>query len=102
MKWASEKPTHSGWYRARAPQRRPVTVEESGGMADAAWTIFSRLVAGIALYAGLGWLLSLWLGHTSELIAGGALIGLALAFYVVFAELSRRTSARGGRTGQRQ
>lgn len=93
MKWASTAPTHAGWYRARAPKQvQPVTVEESRGMADTAWSIFSRIATGMGLYAAVGWLLSLWLGHGPELIAAGALIGLGLAFYLVLKDLSRTTT----------
>jgi hypothetical protein len=73
MKWGSTAPTHAGWYRARAPKHvQPVTVEESRGMADSAWSIFSRIATGLGLYAAVGWLFSLWLGHAPELIAAGA------------------------------
>ena len=89
MKWGSTAPTHAGWYRARAPKQiQPVTVEESRGMADSAWSIFSRIATGLGLYAAVGWLFSLWLGHAPELIATGALIGLGLAFYMVLKDLS--------------
>jgi len=92
VKWASSAPTHPGWYRARATkQMQPVTVEQSRAMANSAWTIFSRIATGLGLYAVVGWLLSLWLGHAPELIAGGALIGLGLAFYMVLKDLSRTT-----------
>ena len=56
-------------------------------MSDAAWIISSRLIAGMLLYAGLGWLLSLWLGHADVLIAVGALLGLGLSFFLVFRQL---------------
>lgn len=58
-------------------------------MADSAWAISSRLIAGILLYAGLGWLLSLWIGHRPLLIAAGMLVGLGLSYYMVFSSLAR-------------
>lgn len=60
-------------------------------MANSAWMIFSRMATGLGLYAAVGWLFSLWLGHAAELIAAGALIGLSLAFYMVLKDLSRTT-----------
>lgn len=81
----SKRPT-SGWYRSRAT-RTQITPEQNRGMSDAAWIISSRLIAGLLLYAGIGWLLSLWLGHADILIAVGALVGLGLSFFLVFRQL---------------
>lgn len=61
-------------------------------MADSAWSIFSRLATGLGLYAAVGWLISLWLGHGPELIAVGALVGLGLAFYLIYKDMSRDMS----------
>lgn len=58
-------------------------------MDNTAWIISSRLIAGLILYAGLGWLLSLWLGHREVLMAIGALFGLGLSYYLIFTGLSR-------------
>lgn len=76
------------WYRSRARQR-PVSTEQSKEMADSAWIISSRLMAGVLLYAGLGWLLSLWIGHRPLLIAVGMVVGLGLSYYLVFSGLAR-------------
>ncbi|MFA7323323.1 MAG: hypothetical protein WC005_03090 [Candidatus Nanopelagicales bacterium] len=46
-------------------------------------------MAGLILYTGLGWLLSLWLGHSAELMAVGALVGLGLSFWLTFAQLAK-------------
>lgn len=46
-------------------------------------------MAGVLLYAGLGWLLSLWIGHRPLLIAAGMAVGLALSYYLVFSGLAR-------------
>jgi hypothetical protein len=46
-------------------------------------------MAGLILYTGLGWLLSLWLGHRGVLMAIGALVGLGLSYYLIFTGLSR-------------
>ncbi len=49
----------------------------------------SRIISGILLYGGIGWLLSLWLGHRSALVATGVVIGAALSLYLVFVRVSR-------------
>jgi F0F1-type ATP synthase assembly protein I len=59
-------------------------------MADPAWTIVSRIAAGLLLYTAVGWLVSQWVGHTAVLMAVGALIGLGLSMYVVIASLTAR------------
>jgi F0F1-type ATP synthase assembly protein I len=78
------------WYRSRAqsisgnaPQRTAPSMDNT------AWIISSRLMAGLILYTGLGWLLSLWLGHRGVLMAIGALVGLGLSYYLIFTGLSR-------------
>jgi hypothetical protein len=43
----------------------------------------------LILYTGLGFVLSLWLGHRSLFMAVGALIGLGLSYYLIFTGLSR-------------
>jgi F0F1-type ATP synthase assembly protein I len=68
-------------------------------MADSAWLITSRLIAGPVLYTGLGWLISRWVGHQALLMAIGALVGLGLAFYMVFSTLAREQRADGSRRG---
>jgi F0F1-type ATP synthase assembly protein I len=59
---------------------------------DTAWTITSKLIAGMVIYGGLGWLLSLWLGHSALFIAGGTLLGLAAAMYLVLSRLNHETA----------
>lgn len=48
------------------------------------WNAFGYLVAGVALYGGLGWLADRWLG-TDFLVAVGILIGAGLGIYMTFA-----------------
>lgn len=57
--------------------------------ADHAWMIVSHLLAGILLYGGIGWLLSLWLGHRAVLVASGVIVGSALSLYLVHVRISR-------------
>lgn len=55
--------------------------------ANTGWIIMSHLLTGILLYAGLGWLLSLWLGRAPLLIGAGALIGMFLSLYLIHRRL---------------
>ena len=78
------------WYGSRArsisgnaPQRTAPRMDNT------AWIISSRLVAGLVLYSGLGWLLYLWFGHQAVFMAIGALTGLGLSYYLIFNGLSR-------------
>jgi ATP synthase protein I len=93
----------SRWYRSSAQQERAGGSSELGQrsslprgrrMDDAAWVISSRLIAGIVLYTGIGWLLSLWLGHRELLMAVGALFGLGLSYYLIFTGLAREERQR--------
>ncbi len=77
-----------GWYRSGAASRT-VPLTQSRGMADTAWTITSRIMAGLLLYTFLGWLLSRWIGHEQLLMAVGALLGLGLSYTLVFRGLAR-------------
>jgi F0F1-type ATP synthase assembly protein I len=58
---------------------------------ETAWMITGRLVAGMIVYGGLGWLLGLWLGHQALFIAGGVLFGIAASLYLVLARLNHET-----------
>ena len=84
------------WYRSRA---RSITgnapVREFAAMDNAAWIISSRLIGGLILYTGLGFVLSLWLGHRSLFMAVGALVGLGLSYYLIFTGLSRENKVIG-------
>jgi F0F1-type ATP synthase assembly protein I len=76
------------WYRSRA-RGGSVTTTQAKEMGDTAWLISSRLIAGIVLYAGLGWVVSLWVGHRALLMSVGMLVGVVLSFYLVFSSLAR-------------
>ena len=77
-----------GWYRSGAGIRSAPQASLRG-MNDSAWTITSRIISGLLLYTGVGWLLSLWLGHQQVLMAVGALVGLGLSYTLVFTGLAR-------------
>ncbi|MBB5079942.1 AtpZ/AtpI family protein [Nonomuraea endophytica] len=67
-------------------KRRP---EDDGqDFANAAWSIPSYLLSGMAIYGGAGWLLDRWLG-TSALFPIGVVVGVALAVYLVYRKYGR-------------
>lgn len=83
------------WYRAAAtktstPASSPLP--KGGEHDDVAWVAVSHLIAGIALYTGLGWLLGRWLGNETIGVAVGVLVGTAFALYLVFARLGATSS----------
>lgn len=81
-----------GWYGSSA-QRRTVTLDDARRMSNSAWANSSRLIAGLLLYTALGWVVSLWVGHRGLLMAIGAMVGLALSYYLVYLSLRHETRA---------
>lgn len=79
--------TSAGWYRSGA-RGRTVSMDDARRMSNSAWASSSRLISGLILYTGLGWLLSRWVGHQALLMATGALVGLALSYYLMFKSLA--------------
>lgn len=78
--------TSRGWYRSSA-RRRTLSMDDARRMSNSAWANSSRLMTGLLLYTGLGWLVSLWVGHRALLMAIGAMVGLALSYYLIFVSL---------------
>lgn len=67
-------------------ERRP---ENDGrDFANAAWSIPSYLLSGMAVYGGGGWLLDRWLG-TSAFFPIGIVLGVVLAVYLVYRKYGR-------------
>ncbi|MFG3441823.1 AtpZ/AtpI family protein [Nonomuraea sp. NPDC047897] len=62
-------------------ERRPET--DGRDFADAMWSVPSYLLAGMAIYGGIGWLLDRWLGM-SAFFPIGIILGLVLAGYAVY------------------
>lgn len=75
--------------------------ERDRSTADAAWMVTGHLLAGMLFYGGLGWLLSLWLGHTSAFVAGGMIIGIGLSLYLVHFRLSQSAPVGSARRPKR-
>ena len=59
---------------------------------DAAWAAVSLMTAGILLYGGIGWLLGRFLGNQSLFVAGGVLVGVVLAMFMLFRRLEPSTA----------
>jgi F0F1-type ATP synthase assembly protein I len=55
---------------------------------NAAWSIPSYVLSGMAVYGGLGWLLDRWWG-TSAMFPVGILAGLGLALYLIYHRYGR-------------
>lgn len=81
-----------GWYGSGA-RRRTVTMDDARRMSNSAWVNSSRLISGLILYTGLGWLVSRWVGHQALLMAIGAIVGLALSYYLMFRSLGHEARA---------
>lgn len=80
----------ANWYRRAATKTsaaQPDAPLTSGVTDDDAWAVVSHIAAGIMLYGGLGWLLGTWLGHRPLFIAGGVLLGVSLALFMLFRRL---------------
>ena len=57
---------------------------------DDPWAIFGRLVSGILIYGGLGWLIGSWLNKVEMFVAAGVIPGISLALYMTFKQLSNK------------
>ena len=57
---------------------------------DDPWAIFGRLVSGILIYGGLGWLIGTWVNKVEMFVAAGVILGIALALYMTFKQLSNK------------
>ena len=57
---------------------------------DDPWAIFGRLVCGILIYGGLGWLIGSWFNKVEMFVAAGVILGISLALYMTFKQLSNK------------
>jgi ATP synthase protein I len=55
---------------------------------NAGWTIFSYLLAGMAFYGAVGWLVSRWT-HLSIIFPVGMIVGLLLAIVLIVYKYGR-------------
>ncbi len=63
-------------------QRRPDS-------ANAAWSIVSYLLGGMAFWGGTGWLVDRWLGWDRVAFPIGLIVGVAGALYLVYVRFGR-------------
>ncbi len=56
---------------------------------DDAWAIMSRLIGGIAVWGGAGWLIDRWTGHQALFLPIGIVVGIAAVLYLVWVKSSR-------------
>ncbi len=82
-----------GWY---GDARRRAALEEARRThdPDLAWNGFAHVVAGMAIYGGIGWLVGRWLGNASVGLAVGSLIGVVLALVLVNVRLNQTGTNR--------
>jgi F0F1-type ATP synthase assembly protein I len=52
-----------------------------------AWTVLGYLVAGMAVYGGIGWLVDRWVGRTTIFLLIGAIVGLVVGIVMVLLRL---------------
>jgi F0F1-type ATP synthase assembly protein I len=52
------------------------------------WSLTGYLLAGMAVYGGLGWLVDRWVGTENVFTPIGVVFGLAAALYLTFRQLS--------------
>ena len=55
---------------------------------DDPWAILGRLISGIVIYGGLGWLIGTWLNKVEVFVAAEAILGVSLALYMTYKQLS--------------
>jgi ATP synthase protein I len=55
---------------------------------NAFWSIFGYLLSGLLFWGGAGWLLDKWTGKSFFLLPG-LLIGIGVAFYLVWLRFGR-------------
>ena len=60
----------------------------SGQDENAGWTLFSYLIAGMAVYGAIGWVISRWT-HTALYFPIGMLVGLVLAIVLIIYKYGR-------------
>jgi len=74
-----------------AGERGPARQEDNGGSgqnANDGWALFSYLIAGMAVYGGIGWVVARWT-HTALYFPLGMLVGLALAIVLIIFRYGR-------------
>ena len=71
-----------------SPGRNSRGQSPGAGEENAGWSIFSYLIAGMAVYGGIGWLVGRWL-HAAIAFPAGMLTGLVLAIVLIIYRYGR-------------
>ena len=74
--------------RPAGPGRNSPGQSPGAGEENAGWSIFSYLIAGMAVYGGIGWLVGRWL-HAAIAFPAGMLTGLVLAIVLIIYRYGR-------------
>ena len=57
---------------------------------DDPWAIVGRLISGILIYGGLGWLIGSWFKKVEMFVAAGSILGIGLALYMTYKQLNMK------------
>ncbi len=57
---------------------------------DDPWAIVGRLISGILIYGGLGWLIGSWFNKVELFVAAGSILGIGLALYMTYKQLNMK------------
>src|ERR1700759_5102620 len=87
----------SGNDASTQAQKRAAAQGRAQGL-DIGWTVFSYLLAGMAAYGAIGWLIGRAV-HVSLLFPIGMLVGLAISIGFILFRVCRGGVARRGRGG---
>ena len=82
--------------RSRA-QSEPLPPEDKKPDLGGGYTVLTYLVAGVAVYGGLGWLLDWWLG-TTYLLPVGIILGAGLGIVLVVRRYGQEASGSSNAT----
>ena len=57
---------------------------------DDTWAIVGRLISGILIYGGFGWLIGSWFNKVEMFVAAGSILGIGLALYMTYKQLNMK------------
>ena len=98
QRWLARGPRSTGRPSAERPSaerpgaERPSAAQPTGqsvGEQNPGWAIVSYLVAGMAVYGAIGWLIGRWTGYAAMLFPVGLLCGLGLALTLIILRYGR-------------
>jgi len=89
---SAERPSAERPSAERPGAERPSAAQPTGqsvGEQNPGWAIVSYLVAGMAVYGAIGWLIGRWTGYAAMLFPVGLLCGLGLALTLIILRYGR-------------